>query len=144
MTKIMGVLAMLLAAIPASAAASIEGRWITESGNLEVEIAPCPAASSALCGTVMRVIANRSMSGSGEPMQPVDTRPALGMTILSSLTVDADDPQRWTGDLYNRENGKTYSCVLSLDAPDRLKVRGYVGLATRGSSDWCNSGTARA
>ena len=39
------------------------GRWITESGNLEVNIAPCnPAGGNALCGKVVRVLANRSMS----------------------------------------------------------------------------------
>ena len=130
--------AVLLIVVSASAvgatASAIEGKWITESGNLEVEIAHCSTAPDALCGTVTRVIANRSMSGGDEPMQPVDGRPALGMTILSSFKPDADDPQRWEGDLYNRENGKTYRCVLSLDAPDRLKVRGYVGLPLLGKT----------
>ena len=133
--RIAGVVGLLfVASASAIAASGIEGKWITESGNLEVEIARCSAAPDALCGTVARVIGNRSMSGGDEPMQPVDARPALGMTILSSFVPDADDPQRWTGDLYNRENSKTYRCVLSLEAPDRLKVRGYVGLPLLGKT----------
>jgi hypothetical protein len=41
------------------AASPPTGRWLTESGNLEVVVAPCAAD---LCGTVARVLANRSMS----------------------------------------------------------------------------------
>lgn len=139
-----GVVAMMLATVQAGAVAadSIEGRWITESGNLEVAIARCVTEPDALCGTVVRVIANRSMGGSGKEMQPVDSRPALGMTILSSLTSDSEDPPRWVGDLYNRENGKTYRCVLSLDAPDRLNVRGYVGLPVFGKTQIWQRATA--
>ena len=96
------------------------GRWLTESGNLEVEIAPC---GDALCGTVVRVIANRSMSSPDKVMAPVDSRPALGMQILSNFTPSGGGV--WQGQIYNRENGKTYDCLMELVAPDQLKIRGY-------------------
>jgi len=64
------------------------GRWITESGNLEVEIAPC---GESLCGTVTRVLANRSMSAPGQDMDAADKRPALGMQILTGLRPSGDD-----------------------------------------------------
>ena len=105
-----------------------KGRWITASGNLEVDIAPC---GQALCGTVTKVLANRSMSREGEDMKPVDTRPALGMKILIDLKQEASDgsePARWSGQIYNRENGKTYRCLMSLDASGGLVLRPYVGL----------------
>jgi hypothetical protein len=35
------------------------GRWLTDNGNLEIEIAP---RGAALCGTVTKVLANRSMA----------------------------------------------------------------------------------
>src|SRR5262249_50857822 len=64
-----------------SSQAGVLGRWLTHTGNLEVEIARC---GEALCGTVVKVLANNSMSGPGE-MAPKDGRPALGMTILKSF-----------------------------------------------------------
>ena len=58
-----GALVSLLLCVLASTAYGQTGRWITASGNLEIEIAPC---GQALCGTVVRVLANNSMSSSGK------------------------------------------------------------------------------
>lgn len=105
------------------------GRWITESGNLEVEVAPC---GDTLCGKVVRVIANRSMSRDGEEMKPADPRPALGMTLLSELKPSGDG--EYKGSIYNRENAKTYSVRLTPAEPAQLLVRGYVGLPLFGKT----------
>ena len=114
------------------------GRWLTESGNLEVEIAPC---GKAICGTVVKVLANRSMSGSGE-MAAADNRNPLGMTILKDFMPTSDDT--WQGEIYNRENAKTYACKMSLDAPDQLVVRAYVGLPVFGKTQVWRRVTANA
>ncbi|HEX3141165.1 MAG TPA: DUF2147 domain-containing protein [Rhizobacter sp.] len=112
------------------------GRWITASGNLEIEIAPC---GSALCGTVTKVLANNSMSRDGQPMTPADPRPALGMKILIDLLPDEGDASTvWRGQLYNRENAKTYRAKVEVqarpDAQSELHVRGYVGLPLFGQT----------
>jgi len=122
------------ASAQANAAADPRGRWITASGNLEVEIAACGAA---LCGTVTRVLGNRSMeAGSGE-MKAVDERPALGMKLLSEF-VASDGEQAWAGQIYNRENGKTYRCRMSLstaaDSAGALVLRAYVGIPLFGKT----------
>lgn len=123
------VVACLMLVGLATPVVALEGRWLTESGNLEVEIAPC---GEAFCGTVVRVLANRSMSDPSAAMAPADGRPALGMQILSDLKPSGD--QQWTGTIYNRENAKTYSCRVTLAAPDRLEVRGYVLLPLIGKT----------
>lgn len=105
------------------------GRWITESGNLEIEIAPC---GDALCGTVTRVLANRSMRAPGQEMAPADQRPALGMKILTGLRPAGEDAL--SGDIYNRENAKTYSVRLTLDGPGQMLVRPYIGLPLFGKT----------
>src|SRR3989344_4775596 len=75
------------------------GRWITESGNRGVGSSPCPpnargpaganpggsGGTTTLCGRVVRVLANRSMSAPGTEMAAADARLALGMTMLSGL-----------------------------------------------------------
>ncbi|MEO7547185.1 MAG: DUF2147 domain-containing protein [Ramlibacter sp.] len=105
------------------------GRWITESGNLEVEIAPC---GDAFCGTVVRVIANRSMTAPGTEMAAADARPALGMTLLRDLRPGGDG--EWKGEIYNRENGKSYSALVTAPATDQLAIRAYVGLPLLGKT----------
>lgn len=108
------------------------GRWITESGNLEVEVAPC---GDAYCGTVVRVIANRSMSAPGAEMAAADPRPALGMAILRGLKPGEGEARgEWKGEIYNRENGKTYSAIVTAPAADQLAIRAYLGLPALGKT----------
>jgi len=96
------------------------GRWLTESGNFEVEIAAC---GSALCGTVVQVHENRSMNGT--KMAPATVSSTLGMKILIDFVPTASG--EWKGEIYNRENGKSYACIMTLAAADQLKVHPYVG-----------------
>lgn len=116
------------------------GLWLTASGNLEVRIESCGAA---LCGKVARVIANQSMSRPGEAMDAA-ARPAHeGMAILSdflpSAAETAEDGRRlateWRGRIFNRENGKTYDCLMSV-APGNgaLTLRPYVVLPLFGKT----------
>jgi uncharacterized protein (DUF2147 family) len=105
------------------------GRWVTESGNLEVDIAPC---GEAWCGTVTQVLANRSMSAPGQTMDAADKRPALGMKILTELRLA--DEGVLSGQIYNRENAKTYSVRLTMDGPQQLLVRPYIGLPLFGKT----------
>lgn len=118
----------------AAAAGSAEaGRWITGNGNLEVEIAPC---AKGLCGTIVKVLANHSMSEPGKEMKPVDTRPAEGMQILSDFG-PADDGTR-EGQIYNRENGKTYPCLMSMEPNGQLRIRPYIGISWFGKTQLWN------
>lgn len=105
------------------------GRWITQSGNLEVEIAPC---GSALCGTVVRVLGNRSMHAPDRDMVAADPRPALGMVILSELRDTGEG--RYQGRIYDRENGRSYRARIEPAQPDQLLIRGYVGLPLFGQT----------
>lgn len=113
-----------------SATQVLLGRWVTASGNLEVEIGPC---GTALCGTVTRVMGQRSMRHEGD-MRAGDARPVLGQQILQGLTLAEDeDPHaadaRWFGGIHDRETGRTYRCRVQLAADGSLAVRPFV-LAT--------------
>ncbi|MDD2176105.1 DUF2147 domain-containing protein [Acidovorax sp. D2M1] len=111
------------------------GRWITESGNLEVNIAPCnPGGSNTLCGKVVRVLANRSMSAPGTDMVAADARPALGMTLLSGLRQADGGNSEYQGEIYNRENAKTYRVNLTPAEPEQLLVHAYVGIPLFGKT----------
>ena len=111
------------------------GRWITESGNLEVDIAPCnPAGGNTLCGKVVRVLANRSMSAPGTDMAAADARPALGMILLSGLRPADGGSSEYQGEIYNRENAKTYRVNLTPAEPEQLLVHAYVGIPLFGKT----------
>ena len=144
--RLLPALAALSIAVLAHTAAHAtdpRGRYLTASGNFEVELARCGAA---LCGRVSKVIANHSMSRPGEAMQAADARDPMGLQLLSNFVVDGDtsaEPAQWRGDIYNRENGKTYSCLMSLDERGDLVLRAYVGLPLFGKTQvWQRLGSA--
>lgn len=54
----------------------------------------------------------------------------IGMDILWNMVPDAEE---WEGgQIVDPKNGKIYSCVLSTDGPDKLSVRGYIGISLLG------------
>ncbi len=96
------------------------GRWITQSGNLEIEIARC---GMAYCGTVVRVLADRAMRGAEAP-PPVPAMPAapspLGKQILFDLLPAEGGGFR--GKIFNRGDSKIYDSLVVSDGPERLKL----------------------
>jgi uncharacterized protein (DUF2147 family) len=122
------------AGIVDAAPAGPEGRWLTASGNVIVEVAPC---GPDLCGTIVKLLANHPMGGASMPM-PAST-PGLGVKVMSGFR--AAGAGRWVGHLYNRQNGKTYDCELSMPAPDQMKLRAYVLLPLIGQTQiWTRAG----
>jgi uncharacterized protein (DUF2147 family) len=60
--------------------------------------------------------------------------PTLGLNNLLGFTYDGDGKYE-DGTIYDPANGKTYSCVMTLDSPDVLKVRGYIGFSLLGRTE---------
>ena len=60
--------------------------------------------------------------------------PTLGLSNLLGFTYEGKGKYE-NGTIYDPANGKTYSCVMTLEDNDRLKVRGYVGITMIGRSD---------
>lgn len=57
-----------------------------------------------------------------------------GMVILSGL---AKSGSEWTGgNILDPKNGKEYSCTLSMENADKLKVRGYIGFSMIGRTQY--------
>ena len=122
-----GMLVTLVLCALASTTYAQTGRWITASGNLEIEIAPC---GQALCGTAVRVLANNSMSTPGKSM--ASNVPGLGLRIMRNFTSTGDGV--WTGYIYDRENGKTYRCRMRELSPDELEIHPYIGIPLFGQT----------
>jgi uncharacterized protein (DUF2147 family) len=129
--------AMPAASMAAPVAALESGRWITQSGNLEVEIVPC---GEALCGTVVKVFANRSMSKPDATSTSADVSSPLGLKILTDFVATGDGV--WKGRIYNRENGETYDCLMSVSAPNQLKLHAYKGTPAFGRTQYWDRATA--
>jgi uncharacterized protein (DUF2147 family) len=113
------------------------GVWLTEGGKSRVRIADC---GGALCGTIV---------GLQEPNDPetgkpkVDknnsdagkrARPLVGVQIVLGMKPAGEG--KWAGQVYNAEDGKTYSGNLTFTGGASLKLEGCAlgGLVCKGQT----------
>jgi uncharacterized protein (DUF2147 family) len=119
-------LAPMLAA-PAFAADPV-GTWLTGDRKGKVRIVNC---GGAICGTLVWM---------QEPLDPQtkkpkldarnadaskQSRPLIGIPIVLSMKPSAT-PQKWDGDVYNAEDGKTYSGSFTLTGANTAELKGCV------------------
>lgn len=71
---------------------------------------------------------------SKNPDPNLRSRPTLGMPVLLGMT--PTKPNEWSGDIYNAQDGRTYSASISLLQPDLLKVQGCVLGFLCGGENW--------
>lgn len=58
----------------------------------------------------------------------------IGLVILKDLVKDDDEYD--DGEITDPKTGKTYSCYIKLETPDKLKVRGYLGFSLLGRTQY--------
>ncbi|MEZ0538184.1 DUF2147 domain-containing protein [Fibrella arboris] len=67
------------------------------------------------------------------PDASLKSRPLQNLNIMTGFSYDSGNV--WEdGKIYNPEDGKTYSCKMTLKNPNTLDVRGYVGISLIGKS----------
>ena len=58
-------------------------------------------------------------------------RPIIGLVFLSGFTQKSQT--RWeNGTIYDPKSGNTYSCYMELDGPEKIKMRGFLGISLLG------------
>ncbi|MDD2582300.1 MAG: DUF2147 domain-containing protein [Desulfuromonadaceae bacterium] len=115
------------------------GSWKTEGGDSLLEFYRC---GEKICGKVVWLKQPNYINSKDGPVgkTKVDrknpnpalrNRPILGLQVMKGLT--AKGGNRWeNGTCYDPETGKSYKCKMSLKTPDRLQLRGYIGISLIG------------
>jgi uncharacterized protein (DUF2147 family) len=136
----MSVLYLAIVASPAGAADAMMspiGVWATKGGGSHVKIENC---GDKLCGAIIWLKEPLNKEGkdkvdSQNPDPSLRTRKLAGLALLSGFVHDQSDANVWSGgEIYNPDDGKTYSCKLTIQDADTLQVRGYVGLSILGKT----------
>jgi uncharacterized protein (DUF2147 family) len=116
--------------IATASAAGPTGEWLVAERTARINIADCG-------GALWGVVSWEADPGGVDDKNP-DTakrgRPTLGMPIL--LGMKERGANQWAGQIYNSDNGKTYSGGLTLINPDLLRVRGCIFLILCGGENW--------
>jgi uncharacterized protein (DUF2147 family) len=60
----------------------------------------------------------------------------IGLSLFSGM--QPSGPHKWSGQIYNADDGNSYASNISVLGPDTLKVEGCVG-AICGGENWTRS-----
>ena len=114
-----------VASLHPALAADPHGTWLTEPGTSRVRIADC---GGALCGTIVWL---------KEPNDPATqkprldksnadaakrSRPLMGVAIV--IGMKPASAEKWSGQVYNAEDGKTYTGFITMQGASSLKLEG--------------------
>ncbi len=113
--------------------------WLTENKRAKVKIDHCKHNPQALCGTIVWLLEPKNEKGQDKtdvhnPDPALHSRPVMGLHMLKDFVQSNGE---WVdGEIYNPQNGKTYSCTMSVNDNGILKVRGYVGIELLGETQY--------
>jgi len=66
------------------------------------------------------------------PNEKLCSKPLLGSNLLYGFTFDKDDKEWSNGKIYDGRKGKTYKCMIKINADHTLNVSGYIGASWMG------------
>jgi uncharacterized protein (DUF2147 family) len=116
---------LALAGSEGALAADPIGVWLTQTGGSRIRLADC---AGALCGTIIW-LKEPTDPDTGKPKTDKNNsdaskraRPLIGVQIVLGMKPAGAD--KWTGQVYNAEDGKTYSGNLTYSGGNSLQLLG--------------------
>lgn len=129
-----GLNTQLIAQPPASDA--LLGVWCTGSGKAHVKITK---SGNYYYGRVVWLkepldVNQKPKVDKNNPDVNARNTPVIGLKLLSGFEYTGSNT--WEeGTIYDPENGKTYSCNITMKKPTELNIRGFIGISMIGRTD---------
>jgi len=116
------------------------GIWLTQAGDARVRVTKC---GGGLCGVIVW-LKDPINTATGKPEvddknsnPALAKRPMIGLSLFSGMRPSG--PNKWSGQIYDADDGKSYVSHISVSGPDTLRVEGCVG-ALCGGESWARAG----
>src|SRR5258707_4056880 len=124
------VAAALLAAPSARAqgAGDPAGTWLTQAGDARVRVSKC---GGGICGVIVGLkqpidpATGKPQVDDKNPNPALKKRPIIGLPLFSGM--QPSGPGKWSGRIYNADDGSTYASHVTVTGADALRVEGCVG-----------------
>src|SRR5256885_17085087 len=134
---IIAIAAALLAAPSAYAQGAGEpvGVWLTQAGDARVRVSKC---GGGICGVIVGLkgpidpATGKPQVDDKNPNPALKRRPMIGLPLFSGMR--ATGPGKWSGQIYNADDGSTYASNVSVTGADTLRVEGCVGMLCGGET----------
>lgn len=135
----LGLAAAALLAGAGGASAAVRdpsGTWLTQDGRARIRLEKCGASRQLVCGYVVWIKPGTAKSTVDRfnPDPAKATRPVLGHQLLAGLSVNDND--RYAGQIYNSEDGKSYDVEVWTDSPTDLKLKGCLVAFLCSTQNW--------
>jgi uncharacterized protein (DUF2147 family) len=123
----------------AQAGGDVTGVWLTQAGDAKVRVSKC---GGGICGVVIWLKApidpatGKPAVDDKNPNPALARRPMIGLPLFSGMRPAGDN--KWSGQIYNADDGNNYVSHISVTGPDALRVEGCVGPLCGGET-WSRS-----
>jgi len=117
-----GLLGLLLACGPATAQSAEEafGVWLNPENGSNIELYKC---GDGVCAKIVKVVDGQKTDDKN-PDPAKKNRPIVGLVIMQGAKKTG--PNKWSGTLYNRADGKEYSGTLTVKSKNEVDLSGCV------------------
>lgn len=112
-----------------------DGYWINDKANSKIHI--FKTTSGAYAGKLVWL---KEPNRDGKPKLDIHNpnealrdRPVMGLIMLTGLRHEEKN-EYVDGKAYDPSSGKTYDCKLTVNGPDQMTLRGFVGFSLIGKS----------
>jgi uncharacterized protein (DUF2147 family) len=137
-TTALAGIALAATALGPTLAAEPTGTWMSDNGRVTVRIGAC---GNALCGTIVAMKepidrkTGRPKTDHRNPDAAKRNRPMIGLPVV--LAMKPSGPDKWSGQIYNADDGNTYAAHMTTTGPRSMKVEGcaLAGLICR-AQNW--------
>jgi len=103
------------------------GTWLSQDGGTKVRLSDC---GGKLCGVVVW-LKEATDPKTGKPKTDIHNpdaskraRPMMGLQVVQGLTPDGAN--RWSGSIYNADDGNTYGAHMTVGDGNTADVQGCV------------------
>jgi uncharacterized protein (DUF2147 family) len=96
------------------------GVWQNPENKSHTEFYKC---GDGVCGKIAKVVDGQK-TDDNNPDPAKRNRPIVGLVIMQGAKKTG--PNKWSGQLYNRANGKTYSGTLTVKSKNEVDLAGCV------------------
>ncbi len=132
MKKLLSVLFFLSISLVSRAQAITDGTWYNAEKTGRVQFYE---QGGKLFGKIVwlkePVRDGKARTDENNPDKELAKKPLMGLVFLANFKKDGE--KAWDGgSIYDPTNGKTYSCEMKMISPDKLEVRGYIGISLIG------------
>ena len=123
-------LSMASGTASAQAAEDAFGVWLNPENQSNVEFYRC---GEGLCAKVTKV-SDGQKTDDKNPDAAKRNRPIVGLVIMEGAKKSGES--KWSGTLYNRADGKSYSGTITVKSKSSLDLSGCVALVVCRTTTW--------